>query len=76
MSRTQQENQPLAVEAPLDLQRLHSESKSEEQICPYNFGTGINRSAVPFEMDFAYKRAENMSALFSPINTPGIKTLR
>lgn len=57
-SRTQQGNQPLAVEAQLDLQRFHPERKSEEQICPYNFGTGIKRSAVPFEMDFAYKRAD------------------
>lgn len=31
--------------------------KSEEQTCPYNFGSGIKRNAVPFEMDFAYKRA-------------------
>lgn len=56
-SRTQQENQPLAVEVPLVLQRFHSESKSEEKMCPYHFGPGIQRGAVPLETDFAYKRA-------------------
>lgn len=50
--------QPLAVEAQLDLQRFHPARRSEAQICPYNFGTGIKRSAVPFEMDFAYKRVD------------------
>lgn len=58
VGRTQQENQPLAAEAQVDIQRFHTARKTEEQMCPYNFGTGMKRSAVPFEMDFAYKQAD------------------
>lgn len=60
-SRTEQENQLLAAEAPWLFKGSTPRARvsaSEEQTCPYNFGSGIKRSAVPFEMDFAYKPAD------------------
>lgn len=60
-SRIEQQNQLLAAEAPWIFKGSTPRARvstSQEQTCPYNFGSRIKRSAMPCEMDFAYKRAD------------------
>lgn len=43
---------------PAGSSKVPLRARVKNKSAPYNFGTGIKRSSVPFEMDFAYKRAD------------------